>query len=176
MKITSVLSLFAALAIMLYASVGQVGGIYMNIGVAKQEAAQEIVKGELGSLSISLADLSTGKASFTGKKELLYNGRLYDISAMQRHGDTWTLKVFHDAKEEGLLSNLKEIVEGWMNSPLHSGKQPSAKQTFAIPDFIPAGKFAFYYNDNLQQVFSTSLSYPSGAPLLSVLKSPPKFA
>lgn len=173
-KITRVLALFISLLVMLYISVGQMGGVYIGINEAQKEA-RNASKEYLSTLTITAADLSSGRASFTGKNEILYNGNLYDIAKMNRQADKWILKVFHDEKEEGLLANLKDIVESWTNVPMHNGKHPAAKQMVIIKDYIPAAKISFCFNPILQQVFSVNYSHPSEAPLLSVLKSPPQF-
>jgi hypothetical protein len=160
---------------MLYINIGQVGGVLADISEAKSEAAQRINKSRLSVLEITPSDLASGRASFEGRSEILYSGHLYDIASQTRRGDNIVLKVLRDEKEEGLLSSIKEIVDGWISNPQRSNKQPSLKQLVIIKDFIPACKFSLKYNATLMALSSAGYSYPTESPLMIVLKSPPKF-
>ena len=174
-KIFSTLFLFAALITMLYVNIGQVGGAYVGINKAKTEASGRLHTERLSTLTISSSDISSGRASFNAKNEITYNGKLYDIATQTKQGDNIILKVLRDEKEEGLLSDLKDMVDGWFNGPQKDSKQPSFKQVVIIKDYIPAHKLNFSFNSIMKELPSSSFSYPSEAPLLAVLKSPPKF-
>jgi len=175
MKLASTIFLLAALLTMLYVNIGQVGGVCINIGQAKQEASENINSRELSVLIVTEADLSSGRAAFTDKNEILFNGDLYDIASRINQGDKLILKVLHDKNEEGLLSDLKEMIDAWANNPQKSGKQSSLKQIVIIKDFMPACKFTFNCHSALNELFSLNYYCPSTAPLIAVLKSPPKF-
>lgn len=160
---------------MLYVNIGQVGGVYVGINEAKTEAVARLTTERLSSITITDADLSSSRASFTGKNEVIYNGNLYDIASQNRQGDNIILHVLRDNKEEGLMSNLKEVIDGWVANPQKDTKHPSLKQLVILKDYIPAHKFNFSFNSTIKELPSGNYSYPLEAPLLSVLKSPPKF-
>jgi hypothetical protein len=174
-KIFSTLFLFAALVAMLYINIGQMGGLYIGISDAKVEAAGRLGSERLSILTISGADLSSGRASFNAKNELIYNGKLYDIASRINEGGNITLKVLHDEKEEGLLSDLKEVVEGWFSGSQRDTKQPSLKQVVIIKDFMPACKFTFNHNSTMKVLPLGNYLCSAETPLLAVLKSPPQF-
>lgn len=159
---------------MLYMNIGQVGGVYANLNEAKQEAAIRVNTEHLSIITISEMDLASGKAVYINEKEIRYDGNLYDIASASTKDGNITLKVLHDEKEEGVLSNLKDIVEGWLNTPKNTN-QHSIKQIVIIKDYIPAQKFAFNANSAFEQVSAIISSYPTETALLTVLKSPPKF-
>jgi len=161
---------------MLYVNIAQVGGVYVELNEAKQEAAIRVntEQEHLSTITISEADLASGKATYINEKELRYDGNLYDIASSSVQDGNITLKVLHDEKEEGVLSNLKDIVEGWLNSPKNTN-QHSIKQIVIIKDYIPAQKFDFNANSAFEQISPFTSSYPTETALLTVLKSPPKF-
>jgi hypothetical protein len=172
-KLFSTLSLLAALAIMLYMSVGQVGGVYAEISVAKTEAAARIINERLSTLTISKADLASGKAHYNGKSEIVYNGNLYDIASSIQQGDKTIIKVLRDEKEEGLLSDLKEIIEEWANIPQSNGKQPLVKQLLT-QDFMPVAEFSFISVCPMAEVSTVTKACIYQSPVSGILKSPPQ--
>jgi hypothetical protein len=174
-KVISTILLFAGLFTMLYVNIGQLGNFYVGIHEAKEEAVGRLNVERLSTLTITKADISSGRASFVGKNELQYNGNLYDIASQSRQGDHIILHVLRDNKEEGLMSNLKEVIDGWVANPQKDTKHPSLKQLVILKDYIPAHKFNFSFNSTIKELPSGNYSYPLEAPLLSVLKSPPKF-
>ena len=174
-RVISTILLFAALMAMLYSTIGQMGGVYVGINDAKKEAETSLHTEKLSTLIISASDLASGRAQFTAKNEVMYNGRLYDIASKIKKGDNITLTVLHDEKEEGLLADLKDIVDGWINGTRKDSKHPLLKQLVIIKDFMPASKFIFNCTTIMKGLPSGSLSYHSEAPLLAVLKSPPQF-
>gem|GEM_PF-2875519 len=174
MKIISTLFLLVALAGMLYVNIAQVGGVYIGLNEAKQEAAVRINTEHLSTITISESDLASGKAAYINEKEIRYDGTLYDIASSSIQDGNVTFKVLHDEKEEGVLSNLKDIVDGWLNTPKNSNPH-SLKQIVIIKDYIPAQHFAFNANSAWEQVSAIISSYPTETALLAVLKSPPKF-
>ena len=174
-RVISTILLFAALMAMLYGSIGQVGGVYVSINNAKDQAVTRLHEEKLSTLTISGSDLSSGRAHFTAKNEILYNGKLYDIASQTKEGGNITLQVLRDEKEESLLSDLKDIVDGWINGTQKDSKHPLLKQLVIIKDFMPASKFIFNCTTIMKELPSGSLSYHTEAPLLAVLKSPPQF-
>ncbi len=158
---------------MLYMNVGEAGGAYMGISEAKKEASERLNTAHLATIIISDADLASGRAVFINNKEIRINGDLYDIASTTRQADKLILKVLHDEKEEGMLSKLKDAVDGWLNTSKNT-KQPTLKQLTAIKDFIPAGKFSFNANASSQEITYCTYTFPVQMPLQAVLKSPPK--
>jgi hypothetical protein len=71
------------------------------------------------------------------------------------------------------LANLKDIVDGWLTTP-KSNKHHSSKQIVSIKDFVPAQKFSFNSNIDLEHLFINIPLSSAESPLLAVLKSPPK--
>ena len=173
-KITSTFFLLLAVASMLYMNIGQIGGVYADLNEAKQEAAIRVNSEHLSTIIISKADLASGKASYINENEIRYDGNLYDIASSITQDGNLIIKVLHDEKEEGILSNLKDIVDGWLNTPKNSN-QHSVKQIIVIKDYIPALQFSFNVNGTMEQLPAINFSYPTETVLLSVLKSPPKF-
>ena len=175
-KSVSVYFLLVALAAMTYLNIGQVAQVSVGIEAAKQEAQRNIqsTRGVVD-LTITSEDFSTGKAKYTGKNEIIISGKLYDIVSQKQDGNAISLKVKGDEKEEGLMSDLKNMVDGWFGTqPQGSHKQPLAKQIDLIKDFIPASKFTFLCNNTLAKAPCISNSFLTSPPLLSVLKSPPQ--
>jgi hypothetical protein len=173
-KIISTLFLLVALIGMLYVNIAQIGGVYMNLNEAKQEASIRLNRENLSTITISETDLISGKASYINEKEIRYDGNLYDIGSSSTQDGNITLKVLHDEKEEGVLSNLKDIVDGWLNTTKNTN-QHSLKQIVMIKDFIPVHQFAFNISTTFVEVSAISYSFPTESALLAVLKSPPKF-
>ena len=160
---------------MLYTSIGQMGEVYVGINDAKEQAFLRLKAEKLSTLTISGSDLASGRVTFTAKNEVLFNGKLYDIASRTNEGGNITLKVIRDEKEEGLLSDMKDIVDGWINGTQKDSKHPLLKQLVIIKDFMPASKFIFNYTTIMKELPSGSFSCHSEAPLLAVLKSPPQF-
>jgi hypothetical protein len=172
-KTLSTLFLLLALFTLLYNNMGQVGGIFMGINEAKKEATRRIKTQKLSTITISPSDFHSGKASYINEKEILYNGNLYDIASSSSKDGIVTLSVLHDENEEGILANLKDIVDGWLNTPKNS-KQHSSKQIVSIKDFIPVQKFSFNKTIALEHLFFIAPTASVKSQLLPVLKSPPK--
>ncbi len=159
---------------MLYLNVGQVGGLYMSINEAKNEAAEKLNDGHLATLTISDAEFKSGKAVYLNSKEIRYNGKLYDIACTTKEGSNVILKVQHDEKEEGLLSMLQETIEHWGENTGNTPKHPSLKHSIVIKDFMPASAFTLHAHSTFTQIFPIHYSRVSASPLLAVIKSPPK--
>jgi hypothetical protein len=174
-KITSTIFLLLAMVSMLYMTIGQMGGVYLGISEAKTEATERIRSEHLTSLTISEADFRSGKVSYIGQNEIRYDGSLYEIASATTHNGITTIKAFHDEKEEGLISGLKDIVDGWVNASPKNTKHHSVKQIVIIKDFVPSRKFTFTFGNINSLVSFADRAYSIGSPLLSVLKSPPKF-
>ena len=147
----------------------------MSISNSKEQAVARLHEEKLSTLIISGSDLSSGRAHFTAQNEIQFNGKLYDIASQTKEGGNITLKVLRDEKEEGLLSQLKDIVDGWINGIPKDSKHPSLKQLVIIKDFMPVSKVVFNCNTIMKELPYGSLSYHTEAPLLGVLKSPPQF-
>jgi hypothetical protein len=174
MKIASTLFLFTALVAMLYLNVGQAGELYMGINEAKSEATERLNHEALTILTINDADFASGKAAYINDHEIRYDGHLYDIAATARQGNKVTLQVLHDEKEEGFLSELKEVIEHWGNNTGNNPKQPVAKHIPIIKDYIPASQYTFNSDCTFIFLLLGNYIFPSKSPLIAVLKSPPK--
>ena len=147
----------------------------MGINDAKKAAKESLHLEKLSTLTISVSDLSSGIISFTAPNEILYNGRLYDVASQTKEGGNITLKVLHDEKEEGLLSELSEIMEDWLIPTSNNNKNTYSKQ-IAETDFVPASKFTFHFYTQISEITSISTTHFTQSPLISVLKSPPRFS
>ena len=174
MKKSSTLSLFIAFIFMLYISFGQVAGLFAGIYEAKEQASGK-GETETSTLIIPVVEIASGKVAITGKKEVLYNGKLYDIFSQEKQGDKIIFKVYHDEKEEGLLSSLKEVVESWMHVPSKNTKHNSAKSLTQMQDYIPTGNLYLSFSDQMNRLLPLSGNTPALAVHMAVLKSPPKF-
>ena len=161
---------------MLYTNIGQVVGVSLGIKNARQEAAASVSQGVYtATLIIDEKEFKTGNAVMNDSKEINYQGKLYDILSCTRQNGKVILKVLRDKKEETMLSSLREIIETWTESPAKSNsKQPSLRQMVVIKDFLPSAKFSFNYLCNFERVYTGDYSFPSGSPLITVLKSPPQ--
>jgi hypothetical protein len=173
-KLIPTLFLLLALATLLYTTIGQAGGICMNIDEAKSEATDRLRSTQLSTLTLTESDFQKGNAAYINSKEIRYHGSLYDIASGTTIGGKTILHVLHDEKEESLLANLKEVVDSWLSTPKNT-RQPTGKQLIILKDYIRADRFAMTVHTTMQRVLSAAYSCTVAAPALSVPDSPPKF-
>jgi hypothetical protein len=174
-KRLSPILLFTALAAILYINIGDLARISIGLANAKMDAKEKLnVSGNLQQLVITLKDIASGKAIFTEKNEVRYHGHLYDIANQKQDGDNVYLQVVQDEKEEGLLSDLKEHVESWFNSPQkNTDKKPTLKHTDLLKDFIPSSKMALSCTRPFIYLFPAASIAPASLSV-QVIKCPPK--
>jgi hypothetical protein len=83
--------------------------------------------------------------------------------------------VFHDEQEEGLLSELKEQVEQWLNvATNNSTNKPTLKHQDIIKDFIPSHKLAVTISSQNHSYASLAMLLPQ-SPTQLVITGPPKW-
>ncbi|HNL11286.1 MAG TPA: hypothetical protein PKM44_12290, partial [Turneriella sp.] len=87
----------------------QSGGWFMAWHIARQEARQIArtaappADRRLYRITLSLRNLEQARVD---KKEIRLNGHLYDIRSLEQHGDSATVSLYHDTREEALFSAL----------------------------------------------------------------------
>ena len=172
MKRISTILLFLALATLLYVNVGEIARISMGLADAKRVASQN--HQATLQLTISSKDIRSGAAYFPEKNELRYHGRLYDISARQQKGDNLYLQVIPDEKEEGLLSELKDQVDQWLNAPQKAADGKTQVKHFdLLKDFVISEKLTVLIMDPSVCLYPATAS-PLTPPSIPVAKTPPK--
>ena len=176
MKFVSASFLLIALISLFYMNIGQLGTIYINIGEARSEASEKVRAGSHSqTLQFSLKDISEGKAAFINSGEIRYEGRLYDIASTQKAGGTYLLKVVSDDKESGLISQMKEAIDGlFADHKSASSKHHPVRSLTLIQDFIPVDRYSGHFSTCSSGTFVFSVFRSPRSPFLSMINRPPE--
>jgi hypothetical protein len=158
--------------LVLYLSVGQLAGICWGINEAKVNAETAVMGGDLTELFFSDADITSGLAVFHGSREVLYRGYLYDIASINKRDSNYSLKVYHDEKEETLIGCLKEVFDSLLSSHSDRGKHTIVKM--GIQDCITSARFIYAAPMARGNLSRTSDKFGVAVPILSIPDSPPR--
>lgn len=91
----------------------QSSGWFLAWTLAQQEARRSAATAlslEGTELELAHYNLSDWNQQIRGKRECWLNNRLYDIRSTTIHGDTVTLQLYHDTREETLLATLGDLL------------------------------------------------------------------
>ena len=147
-----------------------------DIDLAKNEATHKLLSNTYSqTLTISSSDFQSGKARYQGDRELYYEGKLYDIADRVQQGESITLRIVRDEKEEGLIERLKDKFETLFDaSNSNTEHRPIVKQSELTKDFLPITKISFLFTTSTQLIFCEENNGSYTFPLLQMLKSPPQ--
>ena len=168
--------LLVAFAVMLYMSAWQPVSSVIGLQQARNEATANLSSSSgFTQLTVTAADIASGKAVMISSHEVMYDGALYDIASRTESGGKNILKVNRDEKEESMLHELKDRVENWLSLPHGAGgKGPLTKQSTVIKDYFPADRFTFYFSETIG-LYSFAMSHqPASSPAIAVPYSPPR--
>ncbi len=149
----------------------------LSVSEAQREAHTEILNGSnIISITFSATDVDNGKVSFINNKEIRYLGKMYDVFSASRNGNVFTLRVFHDEKEEGVLSEIEETIHSWLDDPIKDLSKHLAFKYQLLQDIIPSGQADFVFS----QPFKTLSLVPDQVSILhrapEIIISPPRLA
>lgn len=116
---------------------------------------------------IKLSSIAFKKAR-VDEHEIKVNGKMFDISRIEKSGDSYFVYCLHDKAEDGLLAFLDKI----LSTPLKDKKAPSQVLKFTSLTFIlPASNNPLQDRSIVPSAFTT---YKEGATtFVPALDSPP---
>lgn len=169
--------MFTAVVALLYINIGNMARLSVGVAAAKHEAQEKLANDASHlTLTITQQQIDLGEAAFINNHELKWKGERYDIASLLHSGNTYTLKVVHDEKEEGLLSELREEVEQWFNTTTDKApSKPTVKHQDILKDFIPSRKMVFTLSSSAHSYAYMAVHTPQ-SPMQLVIKGPPKHA